>query len=117
MQKIESGLEYIVLAPGKLGGRKPTITDGVAVHYEGRLAATGETFDTSFARGEPATFPVGGVISGWTEMLQLMTAGERVLVYIPAALAYGETGTPGGPIPPNADLIFEVVLLDVLDVR
>ncbi len=117
VQKTQSGLEYIVLAPGKADARKPIITSGVAVHYEGRLAATGETFDTSFARGEPATFTVGGVIAGWTEMLQLMAPGEHVLVYIPAGLAYGAAGTPGGPIPPNADLIFEVVLLDVMDVR
>jgi FKBP-type peptidyl-prolyl cis-trans isomerase len=115
--KTNSGLQYVVLAPAPAGAVKPTAKDRVAVHYEGRLASNGEFFDSSFSRGEPAVFPVGGVIPGWTEVLQLMSAGERVLVFIPSALAYGATGTPGGPIPPNADLIFEVSLLDVISVR
>lgn len=115
--KTDSGVQYIVLTPAPEGARKPAASDQVVVHYEGRLAADGSFFDSSFSRGEPAMFGVSQVIPGWTEMLQLMGKGERVLVYIPSDLAYGARGTPGGPIPPNADLIFEVELVDVLTVR
>lgn len=115
--KTSTGLQYVVLSPAPEGAKKPTKKDRVAVHYEGRLASDGSFFDSSFSRGEPAVFGVTQVIPGWTEVLQLMGAGERVLVFIPSALAYGATGTPGGPIPPNADLIFEVSLLDVISVR
>ena len=89
----------------------------VVVHYEGRLAESGETFDSSFARGEAAIFPADRLIPGWVEALKLMKPGDRWLLQIPSELAYGEAGTPGGPIPPNADLVFEVEMMDVLPVR
>lgn len=111
--KTESGLQFIWLQEGEAGAQKPNRSSHVSVFYEGRLAANGELFDSAYQRGEPAQFGVTQVISGWTEMLQLMPVGSRVLVYIPSQLGYGASGTPGGPIPPNADLIFEVQLMDI----
>ncbi len=108
-----SGLQYIVLESGDPAGTPPAGGQLVAVHYEGRLAANGETFDSSFARGAPEVFPSNQLIAGWTEALSLMRPGDRWMLLVPSALAYGETGTPGGPIPPGADLQFEVQLLDV----
>ena len=86
----------------------------VAVHYEGRLAETGELFDSSFERGSPETFPSNQLIEGWVEALEMMRPGDRWMLYIPSDLGYGEMGTPGGPIPPNAPLIFEVEMMDVM---
>ena len=94
------------------GDAKPTRSDKVTVHYHGTLI-DGTVFDSSVERGTPATFPVGGVIPGWTEALQLMTPGDKWVLYIPSDLAYGERGTPGGPIGPNQALVFEVELLDI----
>ena len=111
--KTESGLEYVWLEEGTADAPKPGRNNQVTVFYEGRLAANGELFDSAYQRGQPAQFGVTQVISGWTEMLQLMPIGSRALVYIPAPLGYGASGTPGGPIPPNADLIFEVQLMDI----
>ncbi len=106
----ESGLKYAVITEGT--GASPKATDNVTVHYTGRLL-DGTVFDSSVERGEPATFPLAGVIKGWTEGLQLMKEGGKTVFYIPSDLAYGEAGTPGGPIPPNAPLIFEVELIKV----
>lgn len=106
----KSGLQYKKLANGK--GKTPKATDTVKVHYEGKLLS-GEVFDSSKERGEPAMFPVNRVIAGWTEALQLMKEGDKWMLYIPSELAYGDRGTPGGPIGPGETLIFEVELLSV----
>lgn len=106
----ESGLQYEVLTEGT--GAKPTATSSVRVHYTGSLI-DGTVFDSSVKRGTPAEFPVGGVIKGWTEALQLMTVGSKWRLTIPQELAYGERGA-GASIPPFATLIFEVELLDIL---
>ncbi len=105
----DSGLQYKVLETGD--GAMPTASDMVTVHYEGRLF-DGTVFDSSIERGEPATFPVGGVIAGWTEALQLMSVGSKWQLFIPPALAYGETGA-GNVIQPNAALVFDVELLAI----
>ena len=105
------GLQYIVLKEGPGGGRKPVATDRVSVHYEGRLA-TGEKFDSSLDRGEPASFRLNQVIPGWTEGVQLMSMGSKYRFYIPQQLAYGP-GSPTELIPPFSVLIFEVELLDI----
>lgn len=106
----ESGLQYEVLTEGT--GAKPTAASSVRVHYTGSLI-DGTVFDSSVKRGTPAEFPVGGVIKGWTEALQLMTVGSKWRLTIPQELAYGERGA-GASIPPFATLIFEVELLDIL---
>lgn len=105
-----SGLQYEVIKEGN--GRKPSATDQVKVHYVGTLI-DGTKFDSSRDRGQPAVFPLNGVIPGWTEGLQLMSEGSIYKLYIPAELAYGEQGTQG-LIGPNATLIFEVELLEVV---
>lgn len=104
-----SGLQYKIVAKGD--GDKPTAEDTVKVHYKGRLI-DGTVFDSSYDRGEPATFPVGGVIAGWTEVLQLMSVGGKVEVTIPSDLAYGPSGS-GQAIGPDAVLIFDVELLGI----
>ena len=104
-----SGLQYRVMTEGT--GKSPSATSTVTVHYRGKLL-DGTEFDSSYKRGEPATFPLNGVIAGWTEALQLMKVGSKYELFIPADLAYGERGSRGS-IPPNAALIFEVELLDV----
>ncbi|BFM13715.1 macrophage infectivity potentiator Mip [Simiduia litorea] len=109
VQTTESGLQYKVLTEGK--GAQPTTDDSVTVHYKGTLI-DGTEFDSSYTRGEPATFPVTGVIPGWTEALQLMNKGAKYELYIPSDLAYGPGGT--GPIGPNSALVFEVELLDIV---
>lgn len=106
----ESGLQYEIITEGT--GPKPTAEDMVKVHYHGTLI-DGKVFDSSVDRGEPAQFPVGGVIPGWVEALQLMPVGSKWKIYIPASLGYGERGA-GGNIEPNAALIFEVELLEIL---
>lgn len=112
--KTESGLQYVVLAEGEDGASSPVNGEMVVVHYEGRLAADGSKFDSSFDRGDPATFPSNQLIPGWVEALEMMKVGDRWMLYIPADLGYGTAGTPGGPIPPNADLMFEVEMVDVM---
>lgn len=104
-----SGLQYEILAEGS--GTAPTPSDSVTVHYRGTLI-NGEEFDSSYKRGEPVTFPLGNVIPGWTEGLQLMKPGSKAKLYIPSHLAYGERGA-GAAIPPNSTLVFEVELLSV----
>lgn len=106
---LPSGLQYKILKEGT--GLKPTISDKVTTHYHGTLI-DGTVFDSSLQRGEPATFPLNGVIKGWTEALQLMPVGSKWELYIPSDLAYGERGA-GGQIGPNATLIFQVELLSI----
>lgn len=103
-----SGLQYKVLKEGN--GAQPKFTDNVTVNYRGTLL-DGTEFDSSYKRGEPANFPVNGVIRGWTEALQLMKVGSKYQLFIPPNLAYGEQGRPG--IPPSSTLIFEVELMDM----
>ena len=107
---LPSGLQYEVLEPGS--GEKPSAESKVKVHYHGTLI-DGTMFDSSVERGEPATFGVNQVISGWTEALQLMPEGAKWKLYIPADLAYGERGA-GQKIDPYATLIFEVELLEIM---
>jgi len=109
---LPSGLQYKILKEGS--GPKPTATDSVVCNYKGTLI-NGTEFDSSYKRGEPATFPVTGVIKGWTEALQLMPVGSKWQLFIPPDLAYGPRGTPGGPIGPNATLTFEVELISIKD--
>tara|TARA_Y100000385_G_scaffold76546_1_gene77511 strand:- start:1407 stop:2069 length:663 start_codon:yes stop_codon:yes gene_type:complete len=104
-----TGLQYEVLKEGS--GDSPKETDNVTVHYHGTLI-DGTVFDSSVDRGQPATFPVNGVIPGWVEALQLMNAGAKYKLFIPSNLAYGERGA-GGAIGPNATLVFEVELISI----
>ena len=107
---LPSGLQYQVLQEGN--GRKPKATDQVKCHYEGMLV-DGTLFDSSIQRGEPATFPLNGVIAGWTEGLQLMQEGAKYRFFIPYQLGYGERGA-GASIPPFAALVFDVELIEVI---
>ncbi len=104
-----SGLQYEILTEGT--GPKPTAADTVAVHYEGRLL-DGTVFDSSIARGQPAVFPLGQVIPGWTEGVALMPVGSKYRFTIPPELGYGARGA-GGVIPPNAVLVFDIELLGI----
>jgi FKBP-type peptidyl-prolyl cis-trans isomerase FklB len=110
VKTLPSGLQYKVITAGK--GKKPKATDTVTTHYRGTLI-DGTEFDSSVSRGKPASFPVTGVIPGWTEALQLMEEGAKWQLFIPSNLAYGERGTPGGPIGPNATLIFDIELISI----
>ncbi len=105
----ESGLQYEIISQGN--GEKPLATDKVKVHYEGKLI-DGAVFDSSIARGEPVTFGVSQVISGWTEALQLMPVGSKWKVFIPQDIAYGQRGA-GGSIPPYSALIFDIELISI----
>ena len=107
---LPSGLQYKVLKEGN--GKKPKATDKVKCHYEGMLI-DGTLFDSSLQRGEPATFPLNGVIAGWTEGLQLMQEGAKYRFFIPYHLGYGEHGA-GQSIPPFAALVFDVELIEVM---
>ena len=107
---LPSGLQYKVLREGN--GKKPKATDQVKCHYEGMLV-DGTMFDSSVQRGEPATFPLNGVIAGWTEGLQLMQEGAKYRFFIPYQLGYGERGA-GSSIPPFATLVFDVELIEVI---
>ena len=104
-----SGLQYMIMKAGT--GPKPALTDKVTTHYHGTLI-DGTVFDSSVERGQPASFPVSGVIPGWTEALQLMPVGSKWKLFVPANLAYGERGA-GGKIGPNSTLVFEVELLSI----
>ncbi len=110
IKKTASGLMYEVLKEGN--GPKPTDTSIVKVHYTGTLIG-GKVFDSSVERGEPVTFPLNGVIPGWTEGVQLMAVGSKYKFYIPGNLAYGPQGMPQAGIGPNETLIFEVELLSI----
>lgn len=109
---LASGLQYEILNEGEESSPKPSRESTVRTHYHGTFI-DGKVFDSSYERGQPAEFPVGGVIAGWTEALQLMNVGAKWKLYIPYNLAYGEQGSPGG-IPPYSTLIFDVELLDIL---
>jgi FKBP-type peptidyl-prolyl cis-trans isomerase FklB len=107
---LPSGLQYKILKEGT--GPKPTAADTVVCQYKGALLDNTE-FDSSYKRGQPATFPVSGVIKGWTEALQLMPVGSKWELFVPSELAYGARGGPGGGIGPNATLVFEVELMSI----
>ena len=109
VQATVTGLQYKVVKAGT--GAKPKATDTVTVHYRGTLT-DGTEFDSSYKRNMPATFPVNGVISGWTEALQMMTVGSKWMLYIPSDLAYGDDGRPP-VIPPFSTLVFEVELIGI----
>lgn len=104
-----TGLKYVIVKEGE--GKNPSATDVVTVHYVGTLT-DGQQFDSSIDRGMPASFPLNRVIPGWTEGLQLMKEGGEAVFYIPSNIGYGETGAPGA-IPPNANLIFWVQLIEI----
>lgn len=104
-----SGLQYRILRAGE--GRRPGVDDRVRVHYRGTLI-DGTPFDSSYDRGQPAVFPVGRLIPGWTEALQLMREGARWQLFIPSNLAYGQR-SPSATIPPNSTLVFELELIAI----
>lgn len=106
-----SGLQYMVLRQG--AGPRPKATDRVRVNYEGKLL-DGTVFDSSYARNQPAEFALNQVIAGWTEGVGMMPVGSKFRFWIPGDLAYGANGTPGGPIGPNATLVFDVELMGIL---
>jgi len=107
---LPSGLQYKIIKEGT--GPKPTAEDTVLCHYRGTLA-DGTEFDSSYKRGEPLKIPVGGVIKGWTEAIQLMPVGSKWQLFIPSDLGYGDRGAPGSPIGPNSTLVFEVELISI----
>ena len=109
VQTLPSGMQYEILNEGT--GKTPSRTDNVTTHYKGTLI-DGTVFDSSYERGQPATFPVNGVIAGWTQALMMMKEGAKWRLYIPSELAYGAQGA-GADIGPNATLIFDVELLKV----
>ena len=106
-----TGLIYTSLKEGT--GASPQATDTVRVHYRGTFP-DGKEFDSSYSRGQPAQFPLNRVIRCWTEGVQMIKVGGKARLVCPPAIAYGERGTPGGPIPPNATLHFEVELLGIV---
>lgn len=108
----ESGLQYRRVGRANPTGRQPVATDTVKVHYRGTFV-DGREFDSSYARNEPAEFPLNRVIRGWTEGVALMREGEKFEFVIPAALGYGERWVGGGELPPNSTLLFTVELLEV----
>lgn len=110
-EKSGSGLASKVVQAGT-GSDHPSASDEVTVHYTGWLT-NGQMFDSSVTRGQPATFPLSGVIAGWTEGVQLMVVGEKRRFWIPSKLGYGEQGAAGGLIPPGAELVFDVELLSI----
>ena len=110
VKTLPSGLQYKVMKAGT--GKKPKSNDTVTVNYRGTLI-DGTEFDSSYKRGQPATFQVSGVIPGWTEALQLMEEGAKWQLFVPSNLAYGERGAAGGMIGPNSTLIFEVELISI----
>jgi peptidylprolyl isomerase len=113
VQTLDSGVQYIVITKGDGKGPFPAELDQVEVNYDGRLAANGEKFDSSYDRGETATFPLNSVIPGWTEGLQKMQPGDEFMFFIPSAMGYGERGA-GDRIPANSDLMFRVALINVI---
>ena len=114
IQTTENGVKYVVIRKGEGTSAHPGPMDEVTVNYAGRLATDGKEFDSSYGRGEPATFPLSRVIPGWTEGLQEMQVGDEFMFYIPAEMGYGAEGAGEGEIPPNSDLMFRVELLDII---
>ena len=112
VQVLESGMQFEILKSGD--GETPTLTSKVVTHYHGTFIS-GDVFDSSKDRGQPAEFPVNRVIAGWTEALQMMKEGDVWRLVIPPKLAYGDKGQGGGRIPPKSVLIFEVELIEVKD--
>ena len=110
MKPIPNGGFIKILKEGT--GPMPKADDTVKVHYRGTLL-DGTEFDSSYKRGQPATFPLNGVIKGWTEGLQKSSKGGKIRLYIPPDLAYGDDFTPGSPIPPSSTLVFEIELIDI----
>ena len=108
--KLPSGVMYKIVSRAQTPGAQATINDTVTTHYEGKLLS-GSVFDSSFVRNEPASFPVGGVIEAWQEVIPLMRVGDEVMLYTPASAAYGEVDK--GKIPPNSTLIFRIQLLGI----
>lgn len=106
----DSGLQYRVIEEGT--GKTPSASDTVSCHYAGTLI-DGTEFDSSYKRGQPAQFPVGGVIAGWTEALQMMKVGGKWEVFLPSEIAYGARGA-GGAIGPNETLVFTIELIDIV---
>ena len=113
VETLPSGVSIVVLETGDEAGPTPSETDRVRIHYEGRFAETSEFFDSSWSPGGPAEYTAGGFVPGFSAALMMMRAGDRYLVHIPSELAYGEAGIDG-VVPPNADLMFQIELLDVL---
>ena len=111
VKELESGLQYEVIKEGT--GPKPTPKDQIMAHYHG-TTLEGKVFDSSVERGEPATFPVSGVIKGWQEILPMMPVGSKYKIYVPSDLAYGQRGA-GQDIGPNEALIFEIELLKIVE--
>ena len=113
VETLESGLSIVVLEEGDESGRTPRETDRVILHYEGRFADSSVFFDSSWSTGGPAEHVAGGFVPGFSEAISKMRPGDRYLIHIPSELAYGEKGVEG-VVPPNADLMFQINLLDVL---
>ena len=113
VETLPSGVSIVVLEAGDAAGQSPADSDRVRIHYEGRFAESSEFFDSSWSTGGPAEHTAGGFVAGFSEALMMMKPGDRYLVHIPADLAYGEAGIEG-IVPPNADLMFQIELLDVL---
>ena len=113
VETLPSGVSIVVLEAGDAAGQSPAESDRVRIHYEGRFAESSEFFDSSWSTGGPAEHTAGGFVAGFSEALMMMKPGDRYLVHIPADLAYGEAGVEG-IVPPNADLMFQIELLDVL---
>ena len=112
VKKTGSGVEYVVIKEGPAGGAPPTKDQDAEVFYEGRLNVGGDAFDSAFERGDTETFPVAAVVPGFSEALTLMKPGDHWLVFIPSKLGYGARGAPGA-IPPNADLLFEILMVGI----
>jgi FKBP-type peptidyl-prolyl cis-trans isomerase len=108
---LPSGVQYKIVTTGPADGPHPAPADEVKVNYEGKLLS-GQVFDSSFARGAPADFPLGGLIPAWVEALQRMRPGDEWILYVPPTMGYGDKAS--GPIPPNSVLIFRIQLLGVL---
>ncbi len=113
VETLPSGVSIVVLEAGDAAGQSPAESDRVRIHYAGRFAESSEFFDSSWSTGGPAEHTAGGFVAGFSEALMMMKPGDRYLVHIPADLAYGEAGIEG-IVPPNADLMFQIELLDVL---
>lgn len=113
VQTLPSGVQYKIVRSGPATGLKPGPQDEVKVHYEGKLVS-GEVFDSSYDRGQPAAMPLPALIPAWKEALQLMRPGDEWILFVPPEMGYGEEGAGGGEIPGNSVLIFRIELIDVL---